>query len=292
MAARRGEGGVGGDAGLHAGVEVGDGGGDRVDGGVAGRGGVGIEFSAELAERSELLDELAPEGEQVAEEAQLVRFGGSAVEVLEEAVAGEHGGIDAVVFGELADGFSEAAGAQGIDEDGFESGLEEALVQVAVEAPGGFEDGTGDAVLEQPVAQGAAAGLGVVELAVESAIEDVGVERALADVDAGHYSGGGRCHSCVPILLRYGATPTLPFRSRRNGSDGPTQLRHGAWHPGATRSDPSPPVGPGQAPPGASLRWGREESDTGRSGGLRHLRPRKSGSQVLVMDALSGTLPT
>ena len=42
-----------------AGVEVGDGGGDRVDGGVAGRGGVGIEFSAELAERSELLDELA-----------------------------------------------------------------------------------------------------------------------------------------------------------------------------------------------------------------------------------------
>ncbi len=88
-------------------------------------------------------------------------------------------------------------------------------MEVAVVAPGRFEDGAGDAVLEQPVAQGAAAARVVVELAVEAAVEDVGVESRLADVDTGDYSGGGRCHSCVPILLRCGADPR--FRSGRAG---------------------------------------------------------------------------
>ena len=138
-----------------------------------------------------------------------------------------------------------------------------ALVEVAVVAPGGLEYGAGDAVLEQPVAQGAAAGLGVVELALEAGVEEVGVELRLADIDAGDDNGGGASHSCVPVLLRFGASPTLPFRARRNCCDGPTKLPHGPGIRGRKRSDP----------PAASLRWGREGSATCRSGGLRHLRP-------------------
>ena len=131
----------------------------------------------------------------------------------EEAVAGQHGGVDAVVLGEPADGFGAAPGAQRVDRDGFETGVEQALVQLAVVAPGGFEDGAG---LDQPVAQSAAAGL--------------------ADIDAGDYSwgGNGHCcvvflsnasgHSCVPVLLRCGSVPTLPLRAHRNCCDGPTKL--------------------------------------------------------------------
>ena len=144
-----------------------------------------------------------------------MRLGRGGFQVVEEAEAGEHGGIDAVVLGEPSDGFGEAPGAQGVDQDGLEASVSKALVKVAVVAAGGFEHGPGDAMLEQPIAQGAATGLGVVELAVESACEDVGVELSLADVDAGDYSGCGRCHSCVPILLRCGPDPR--FRSGRAG---------------------------------------------------------------------------
>ncbi len=188
----------------------------------------GGEFGAELAEGAELFDELAAESEQVAEQLEVARQGRGGIEAVKEAEAGEHGGVDAVVLGELADGLGEAPGAQGVDQDGLEAGLSEALVEVAVVAAGGLEDGAGDAVLEQPVAQGAAAGLGVVELALEAGVEDVGVELRLADVDAGDYDGIEFSHSCVPVLLRFGAVPTLPFRSRRNGCDGPTKLKYGS----------------------------------------------------------------
>ena len=223
-----GECGVGGDAGEHAALAVGAVGLQGVEGGAGAAGGLGSEFGAELAEGAELFDELAAEGEQVAEVLEVARLGWGRLEVVEEAEAGEHGGVDAVVLGESSDGFGEAAGAQGVDQDGLEAGLSEALVEVAVVAAGGLEDGPGDAVLEQPVAQGAAAGLGVVELALEAGVEDVGVELRLADVDAGDYDGIEFSHSCVPVLLRFGAVPTLPFRSRRNGCDGPTKLKYGS----------------------------------------------------------------
>ena len=127
------------------------------------------------------------------------------LKVGEEAEAGEHGGVDAIVLGECSDGFGEAAGAQGIDQDGLEAGVSEALVEVAVVAAGGLEDGPVDAVLEQPVAQAAAAGLVVVELTVEAAVEDVGVEPGLAEIDAGDYDGSVSGHSCVPFLLQFGS---------------------------------------------------------------------------------------
>ncbi len=244
--------GVGSDALAHAAVAVGAGGLEGLERGAGAAGDLGVEFGAELAEGAELLEELAAEGEQVAEELEVVRLGWGGFEAVEEAEAGEHGGIDAVVLGELSDGFGEAAGAQGVDQDGFDASVEEALVEVAVVAPCGLENGAGDAVLEQPVAQGAAAALVVVELALEAALEDVGVELGLADVDAGNDNGVELGHSCVPILLRCGASPTLPFRVRRNCCDGPTKLGNGTVSPRYKRSGPSPPVGPGQAPPGAS----------------------------------------
>ena len=242
-----GECGVGGDALAHAALAVGAVGLEGLERGAGTAGGCGVEFGTELAEGAELLDELAAEGEQVAEELEVVRLGRGGLEAVEEAEAGEHGGIDAVVLGESSDGFGEAAGAQGVDQDGLEAGLSEALVEVAVVAAGGLEDGPGDAVLEQPVAQGAAAGLGVVELALEAGVEDVGVEPGLADIDAGDYDGIGTDHSCIPVLLRFGAVPTLPFRSRRNGCDGPTKLQYGSWSP---RKETVRSVVPGGAWPG------------------------------------------
>ena len=192
----------------------------------------------------------AAESEQVAELLEVARLRRARIEVVEEAEAGQHGRIDAVVFGELADGFGEAPGAQGVDKHGFETGLGEALVEVAVVAPSGFEDGPGDAVLEQPVAQCAAAGLVVVELAIESAVEDVGVEFRLAHINASDYDGVGIGHSCFPVLLQFGAFPTLPFRARRNGCD---------------------PC------------WQGEESAISRSGGLRHLRRERPRHQRVVL---------
>ena len=201
-----GERGVGSDALAHAAVAVGDVGLEGLERGAGAAGDLGVEFGAELAESAELLEELAAEGEHVAEELEVVRLGRGGFEAVEEAEAGEHGGIDAVVLGELSDGFGEAAGAQGVDQDGFDASVEEALVEVAVVAPCGLENGARDAVLEQPVAQGAAAALVVVELALEAALEDVGVELGLADVDAGNDTGVELGHSCVPILLRCGAS--------------------------------------------------------------------------------------
>ncbi len=164
-----GELGVGSDALAHAAVAVGDVGLEGRERGAGAASGLGVEFGAELA----------AEDEQVAEELEVPRLGRDRLQAVEEAETGEHGGIDAVVLGELSDGFGEAVGAQGVDQDGFDASVEEALVEVAVVAPCGLENGAGNAVLEQPVAQGAAAALVVVELAVESACEDVGVELSL-----------------------------------------------------------------------------------------------------------------
>ena len=235
-----GEGGIGGDAGLHLAVALGDRGLHSLEGRRGSCGGFGIEFGTQLAEGGELLDKLAAQHEQVAEQLEVVRLGRGAFEALEEAEAGEHGGVDAIVLGELADGLSKASGAQRVDQHGLEAGVEEALVEVAVVAAGRFEDGAGDAEAEQPVAQGTAAGLGVVELAVETAVENVSVELGFADVDPGDDNRVGGSHSCVPILLRFGSVPTLPSRSRRNCCDGPTKLDHGSGNPRGSRSGPSP----------------------------------------------------
>ena len=166
---------------------------------------LGGEFGAQLAEGAELYHELAARGQQVTEQLQVIVLGRGRHEAVKLAEAGQHGGVDAIVLGERSDRFGEAAGAQGIDQDGLEAGVSEALVEVAVVAAGGLEDGPVDAVLEQPVAQAAAAGLVVVELTVEAAVEDVGVEPGLADIDAGDYDGIVSGHSCVPFLLQFGS---------------------------------------------------------------------------------------
>ncbi len=212
---------------------------------------------------------LAPDRDQVVETVQDGGFGRGAGQVGEEAVACQHGGVDAVVLGEPADGFGEAPGAQRVDRDGFETGVEQALVQLAVVAPGGFEGGAGDAVLDQPVAQSAAAGLGVGEVAGLAARFEIGVESGLANIDAGDYSwgGNGHCcvvflsrasrHSCVPVLLRCGSVPTLPLRACRNCCDGPTKLEHGSKGRGGKRSDPSAPgAWPGPRRPPRTRRGG------------------------------------
>ncbi len=241
-----GECGVGSDAVAHAAVAGSDVGLQGLEGGAEAAGGLGVEFGGELAEGAELLEEFAAEGEQVIEQLEVVRLGRGGFQAVEEAKASEHGGIDAVILGEPSYGFGEAPGAQGVDQDGLEASFSKALVKVAMVAAGGFEYGPGDVVLEQPVAQGAATGLGVVKLALNSACENVGVELSLADVDAGDYSGCGRCHSCVPILLRCGSDPR--FRSGRAGiaATGRPSLSTDLISEGETVR----PVAPGGAWPG------------------------------------------
>ena len=101
-------------------------------------------------------------------------------QAVQEAVTRQHRGVDAVVLGESTDGLGEAPGAQRVDEDGFQAGVEQALVQLAVVAPGGLQHGAGRAVLDQPVAQSAATRLGVGEvpgLGRQGYAEPVGVDR-------------------------------------------------------------------------------------------------------------------
>ena len=132
-----------------------------------------------------LTDELAAEGEQVAEKAQVVGRGRGGLQAVKQAVAGQHGGVDLVVLGVAAEGLGEAPGVQRVGEHGLEAGVEEALVQAAVVAAGGLEDDTRDAQAQQPVAHGAAAALVVGEAAVPVEGQHVGVEGGLADIDAG-----------------------------------------------------------------------------------------------------------
>ena len=197
-----GEGLVGVEGGLDRGVELAD---LRVEG--LHDGGaelVECEFGAQLAQGVALRDELAPKGEQVAEAAQGAGRGRGGLQAVEEAVAGQHGGVDLIVLGAAAEGLGEAPAVQRVGEHGLEAGVGEALVQGVVVAAGGFEDDARDAELAQPVAQGATAALVIGEAAGRAGGLDMGVERGLADVDAGDYDGFG--HSCVPILSSENAT--------------------------------------------------------------------------------------
>ena len=222
-----GEDGIGGDALQHALLAGGNVGLEGLPVGGGAWGGLGVEFGAELAEGAEVVEELAAESEQVAELVEVVRPGRSGRKVVEQAEAGEHAGIDAVILRQPPEGFGEAPRTQRIDQHGLDAGGGEALVKVAVVAPGGLEDGARRAAPEQPVAHGAAAALVVLEHAVDAAVQEVDGELRLADINAGDYDGAGFVHSCVPVLLRFGSVPTLPLRSRRNGCGGPTKLTYG-----------------------------------------------------------------
>ena len=90
-------------------------------------------------------------------------------------------------------------------------------MQLAVVAPGGFEDGACDAVLEQPVAQSAPTACGVCIAAVEAGVEQVGVKVRFTDIDAGDYDGSRCGPTCIPILLRYGSCTHACVQVRRNG---------------------------------------------------------------------------
>ena len=100
-------------------------------------------------------DELAAQDEQVAEHAEVRLLRGRRDEALKEAEAGEHSSIDTVILGLLSESLGEASRAQGVDQHGFQAGLEEALVEAPVVAPCGLQDSARDAVLAQPLAQGA-----------------------------------------------------------------------------------------------------------------------------------------
>ena len=91
----------------------------------------------------------------------------------------------------------EAPRALWIDQDSLNAGGSAALVEVAKVAPGGLEDG--------------AAALVVPEHAIEAAVEEVDVERRLADIDAADCDGARFVHSCVlvPLAIRVRADASV-----------------------------------------------------------------------------------
>lgn len=93
---------------------------------------------------------------------------------------------------------------------------------------------------------------------------DVGVEFRFAHIHARDYDGVGIDHSCIPVLLRFGALPTLPFGARRNGCDRPTKLTDGAVLQG--KSGAASPCWLGEGP--ALSRSGARPKRRGRSLGL------------------------
>ena len=206
------EDGIGGDGIQRVPLAGGDVGQEGVDGCGGAPGGLRTEFGGELAEGAELLQELSPESEQVAELPEVLRPGRGRCNVIEQAEAAQHGGIHAVVLRQLPEGFGEARRVRRFDQDGLDAGIGEALAEIAVAAPGALEDGAGRAVPEQPIAHGTAAAPVVSEHAIDAALEEVDVELRLADIDAGGRHGSGFVHSCVLVLLRFGFVPTLPLR--------------------------------------------------------------------------------
>ena len=164
-----------------------------------------VECGGQLAQGAELCDQLAASTKQILEKLQVGGLWRGRLQVGETAAASQHGRIDAVVVGELAEGCGEAPRAQGVDKDSLQTSCSQALVQLAVVAPGGFEDGACDAVLEQPVAQSAATACGVCIAAVEAGVKQVGVQVRLTASEAGDYEGSGCGPTCIAILLRYGS---------------------------------------------------------------------------------------
>ncbi len=93
------QGGIGLDAGLDGIVGLLDRGGKVFQQGIEQAGGCRTGFGGVLAQGVALLDELAPQGEQVAQYPLTLRLGRDA---LEAGVVGEHGGADTVALGLLA----------------------------------------------------------------------------------------------------------------------------------------------------------------------------------------------
>ena len=171
-------------------------------------------------------------------------------------VAGEHGGVDAVALGLLAQGAGEVAHALWVGEHDLHAVVAEALMEFAVVAAGRFHGDAPGTELAEPVAQGAAPFGGVGKAALELAGIDEDVEPVLADVNTGDGVGGrwwGRCHGLLgilstgqgdsrePLLLECGSGPLLPFRSCGNCCGGRSSLNTVPSTQWQTRS--SPPQG-------------------------------------------------
>ena len=186
-------------------------------------------FPGSLPQGVQRLQQIASRSHQVR---QLLQRLGLGLGRLPELQAGEHGqhlGVREIVLGLLADRAREVARAARVDHDHLDAGVGEALVQWAVEAPGGFESGPPRALPAGPVAQCAAAALVVVEAARGAGRLDMGVQPGLAHVNADGDLGGCGCSgvhagilqmagwtSCAPSLLD--AIHRSRFRSGRAGS--------------------------------------------------------------------------
>ena len=120
-------------------------------------------------------------------------FGRGAGQVGEEAVACQHGGVDAVVLGEPA-----MASAKRRERSGLTATFRD-LNNWCSSQPGGLKAAR---VTPRPASCAERGGrLGVGEVALGRPFE-IGVESGLANIDAGDYSWGGNGHCCVVFLSR------------------------------------------------------------------------------------------
>ena len=259
--------GTGVEAGLDRGVDLADLGREVVEQGLeqvggraGGRGGV-------LAQSSALLDELATQSEQVAQCLLIRGLGRGALEMVEAGVAGEHGRVDAVGLGLLAERAGEIAHALRVGEDDSDALVVEALMEFAVVAAGRFQGDPPGIELAEPVAEGLVALVRVGEAALARGWIDEDVEPSLADVDAGDRLGRrcrGRCHALIgilssgqgdsrePLLFEMRARAPTSVQVLRELLRRAIQLPNGAKTP-SYENDPTRRPLPGLARPGSGL---------------------------------------
>lgn len=113
---------------------------------------------------------------------------------------GDEAGIDGVGLGELADGAGEAADFEGRDDDDRKTlgqcGPDEGML----EAAGGFQDDTLEAVPTEAADErsNGARLVGDAESAVP--LEEIDIQRRLADIDADIHGGTKFCHGYSTLL--------------------------------------------------------------------------------------------
>jgi hypothetical protein len=173
--------------------------------------------------------------------------------------AGEHGGIDRVGFGMLADRFGKAPGLAWIDLDQRQAGLRQTALEGVVIGAGGLERDAGDREAAEPGDQGGTSLGAIGEPAGPAGRVEMNLEAVFGDVHADRLRYGAWHLFRVLCLSSGPRTPGYPFRPPGKERDGRTLARPLTASNFPTRS--LPPPASGHSPAAAHL---------GRSGHGRH----------------------
>ena len=148
--------------------------------------GLGFEFRGQLPQFGAFVDESPADQHEVLELTEALRRRRRRLQAVQTPQPGQHRRIDAIRLGKLAERLGETPSAGRLHQNSLAAACGKALVQPAVVAAGRFEDRAAHPAPLQPLAQGAAAELRVLEAARQVERVDVDVEPLLAHIDAGN----------------------------------------------------------------------------------------------------------